>query len=652
MRRALPFLLLPALLAVTIAAQQSQSDAAKAKAEAKAKKDAQQAKQAAKKAAPQSLEPPQPVLSWIFPAGGRQGTTVEVALSGTGIQPDSVLISGNGAAARVLEAKDAKNARIAVTIAADAETGVRELRVLNAGGISNRFRFVIGDLPEMNEAEPNSDKAQPQKIESLPMVVNGQILDADRDYFRFHAAAGETVVCEVQARSLLPFIADAVPGWFDPAVAIYDAEGKQLLFADDYRFKPDPIVFFRAPHDGDYTIELRDVIYRGRGDFIYRMKLGSPAAIHPDLAPLHLPPTTLATVSECEPNDTAAQAQKIAIPAAVDGRIQKPGDSDYYQFHAEKGSKIVLEVQARRFDSPLDSILTLYNDKGAVLAENDDWTDPMTGLTTHQADSRITYTFAAAGDYTVRLRDVEAKGGDDYAYRLTIAPPKPDFALRITPDNPRLGQGDTAAIAVNAVRRDDFAGEIKLSVEGLPEGFVASEALIPAGQAEGRLTITAPPDAATGILSPTVMGVASVGAHQAIPAESMMQAFAYTHYLPTRQLYLAVVPPAAFTIWTEVKALQLKPGEEAQLLVKIHRMPGVQAGVTVLPLRLANSMIVTKVGQAPADKDEVAITVTVDKDAKPGLQQDMILSAVMRAGAQTITRYARAITVQVGSGSP
>jgi hypothetical protein len=651
MRRALPTLLLPALLTLTTLAQQSQSDAAKAKAEAKAKRDAKQAQKAPQKGlgkgAPKNLEPPQPVLAWIYPAGGRQGTTVEVALSGTGIQPSQVLVSGSGATARIVDAGDGKTARIAVEIAPGADPTVRELRVLNAGGISNRFRFAIGDLPEMKEVEPNSDKAQPQNIDSLPMVVNGQILEGDRDYFRFHAAAGETVVCEVQARGLLPFIADAVPGWFDPIVAIYDGAGKQLLYADDFRFKPDPIVFFRAPRDGDYTLELRDVIYRGRGDFIYRLKLGSPESIRPDLAPVHLPPTDLPVTPECEPNDTAAQAQKLAIPTAVEGRIQKPGDSDYYQLHVNKNDKLVMEVQARRYDSPLDSILTLYNDKAQVLAENDDWTDPLASVTTHQADSRISYTFAAAGDYTLRLRDIEVNGGDDYAYRLTIAPPKPDFALRITPDNPRLGQGDTAAISVNAVRRDEFAGEITLSVEGLPEGFVASEALIPAGQQEGRLTITAPPDAPLGVLAPAIMGVASVGAHRAVPSEAMMQAFAYIHYLPTKQLYLAVIPPAAFTISTEAKALELKPGDEVPIVVKIHRMPGVQAAVSVLPLRLANNMVVTKAAQVPPDQDTATIAITVDKDAKPGLRLDMILSAVMRAGTQTITRYARAIPVKV-----
>jgi hypothetical protein len=43
----------------------------------------------------------------------------------------------------------------------------------------------------------------------------------------------------------------------------------------------------------------------------------------------------------------------------------------------------------------------------------------------------------------------------------------------------------------------------------------------------------------------------------------------------------------------------------------------------------------------------VTVALTVDKDAKPGTRLDLILSSVMRAGTQTITRYAPAIVVRV-----
>ena len=41
---------------------------------------------------------------------------------------------------------------------------------MTAGGVSNRFRFFVGQLPEINEVEPNSDKDKPQVIKSLPTI--------------------------------------------------------------------------------------------------------------------------------------------------------------------------------------------------------------------------------------------------------------------------------------------------------------------------------------------------------------------------------------------------------------------------------------------------------------------------------------------------
>ena len=170
---------------------------------------------------------------------------------------------------------------------------------------------------------------------------------------------------------------------------------------------------------------------------------------------------------------------------------------------------------------------------------------------------------------------MQGKAGEEYGYRLVMAPPQPDFALRITPDNPRLGQGDTAAITVSAVRKDEFNGDIKLAVEGLPAGFEASQALIPAGQAEGRLTITAPAGAPLGILSPTVIGSATVGKETVIrkaeSAEAVMQAFAYTHILPTKQLFLAVIPPAAFTLAADVppgKVIEVKQDSDTPIAIR------------------------------------------------------------------------------------
>ena len=42
------------------------------------------------------------------------------------------------------------------------------------------------------------------------------------------------------ARELVPYLADAVPGWFQATLVLYDKKGKEVAYADDYRFNPDP----------------------------------------------------------------------------------------------------------------------------------------------------------------------------------------------------------------------------------------------------------------------------------------------------------------------------------------------------------------------------------------------------------------------------
>ena len=88
---------------------------------------------------------------------------------------------------------------VEVTLAANAEPGLRELRVETPRGVSNPLAFYVGRLPEFREQEPEPTFEprdflqglirQPPRTETpitLPAVVNGQILPREPDmlYFR------------------------------------------------------------------------------------------------------------------------------------------------------------------------------------------------------------------------------------------------------------------------------------------------------------------------------------------------------------------------------------------------------------------------------------------------------------------------------------
>ena len=150
----------------------------------------------------------------------------------------------------------AETVTLQITMAADAQPGERELRLATPQGLSNPLVFCVGQLPEFSEQEiinisTPQGANQPQISQpptdmniTLPATVNGRIkpglarpqaparpgqqfTPGDVDRYRFQARKGQQLVVAVSARELIPYLADAVPGWFQATLALYDAKGKR-----------------------------------------------------------------------------------------------------------------------------------------------------------------------------------------------------------------------------------------------------------------------------------------------------------------------------------------------------------------------------------------------------------------------------------------
>jgi len=500
----------------------------------------------------------------------------------------------------------AETVTLRVRIATNAEPGAREVRLQTQLGLTAPLVFCVGELPEFRKLEPklNAQSAtlRPQRNPSeakatpptersitLPAVVNGQILPGGVDWYRFSARKGQRLVVAVSARALIPYLPDAVPGWFQAAVALYDAQGNELAFADHFRFHPDPVLFLEIPKDGEYLVQIRDSIYRGREDFVYRVTigelpvvtgifpLGGPAGAQtvvelngwnlpvnsllqtngePGIRPLSLGgetwipnqlPFAVDTLPEClekEPNDSPATAQPVALPVIINGRIDPPGDWDVFRFEGRAGTEIVAEVCARRLDSPLDSVLKLTDAAGKQLAFNDDAEDKGAGLETHHADSYLRVTLPADGSYFFHLGDAQHQGGPEFAYRLRLSAPRPDFALRVVPSSLTVRGGASVPLTIYALRKDGFTNEIAIALVAAPTGFRLSGGKVPANQDQVKLTVTAPPSPAPSPARLDLVGRARIDGVEtvrpAVPAEDMMQAFVYRHLVPAKELAVAV----------------------------------------------------------------------------------------------------------------
>jgi hypothetical protein len=607
---------------------------------------------------------------------------------------------------------------LTVAIDADAEPGPWQLRLITPLGLTNPVGFSVGQVPEVVEEEPAvatpalavpgggrggaaaavppaAALAPPQRI-TLPAVVNGRIIPADSrpgrggaprqpnqyqpgdaDRFVFEARKGQDLVIAVSARDVMPYLADAVPGWFQATVALFDAAGREVAYDDDYRFQPDPVLHYRIPADGEYTVEIKDALYRGREDFVYRLSagelpfvtsvfpLGGPARAKtavqvsgwnlptgtvtldasgagPGTAMLTVRRGTLVSnrvpfavdsvrdVLEREPNDSIGSAATLTLPVIVNGRIQAAGDVDVFTVTGRAGEQVVAEITARRLGSPLDSVLELTDATGARLAVSDDVSDKGSGLLTHQADSRITLSFPANGTYHLRVGDLQRKGGPEYGYRLRVSRPQPDFELRVTPSEINAGAGTSAVITAHAIRTDGFAGDIVLSLKGAPPGFTLSGGLVPAGQDHVRLTVNVPPMRPA---EPVVLGLEGRAAiqgkalvHQARAAEEMMQAFAYRHLVPADSLKVTVLARGGTRVPARImgsEIARMPAGGSARMRVTlpaVRAFENIQLELSEPPEGVALRDVV--VGGAGA---EFVLEADASK-IKPGLRGNLIVT--------------------------
>ena len=588
---------------------------------------------------------------------------------------------------RQLNAQLAEILVIKLTVASNALPGDRELRLITPQGLTNPVCFQVGTLPEKTEQEPNEPGPTmglpPVPASDLPVLLNGQIMPGDVDRFRFRAKQGQQLLVRTHARRLVPFLADAVPGWFQATVAVFDAAGHEIAFADDFAFDPDPVLHCEIPEDGEYELEIRDAIYRGREDFVYRVAIGElpfvtsvfplggragaktvaalggwhlsrkrlrldtrpgPLGIRKMRLAKGLPSNEILyhvdTLPEChekEPNDDARKAQKVSLPQIVNGRIDQPGDLDVFAFRGRAGQRVIVEVLGRRLHSPIDSLLRVTNSRGELLALNDDavrkeghlHTDM--GYLTHHADSYVNLKLPRNDLYYAHLSDAQNQGSDACAYRLRITPIRPDFMLLVAPSSLTLQGGRVLPITVHAIRKAGFNGEIELGLKDAPKGFSLSAARIPPGRNRAGLTLTAPKEATDHPIPLQIVGRAKVGGRQTIrqvtPCDDVMQAFLWRHLAPSQDLLVTVTKAR----WN---GLPLTMPDDEMIRVPMGGKGEVRMQ-TKVPRRLNNVELELKdapegvsVEDIVATRNALEFSIKVAGEAaKPGFSDNLIIEA-------------------------
>lgn len=486
-----------------------------------------------------------PQLGGLAPRGVQRGQEVEVLFNGARLEDaQEILFYEPGIEVVKLEAVNTNQVKAMLKIAPDCQLGAHRLRIRTATGISDLRPLLVGNLPIVNEVEPNSDFATPQVV-PINSTVSGVADNEDVDYYVVEAKKGDRITAEVEAIRLGISL-------FDVYVAIMNAARFELSASDDNALVwQDGIASIIAPEDGKYIIQVRESSYAGNGGCQYRVHIGNfprPLATLPaggkigepvtvkflgDVAGDKDQPFTLTAnglqkfpvfaqddkgvapspnwlrvsefgnVLEVEPNETHDNATKFAAPMALNGVLGQPGDTDSFRFTATKGQVFDIRVHARSLRSPLDPVLYIFAAGGGAIAGNDDSGGP---------DSFIRFTAPNDGDYVVNISDHLKNGGPTYAYRVELSPIKPALKLSVAEfvqyvqPTVSVPKGNRFALMINA-SRIDCGGNITIKGVDLPPGVTIEAPTMAANLSSVPVMFVAAADAPVGAKLVDLVGV-------------------------------------------------------------------------------------------------------------------------------------------------
>ena len=257
----------------------------------------------------------------------------------------------------------------------------------------------IKPKPPIGEHEPNDSPRTGQRVK-LPATIDGSIGRAgDVDYYRFEAKAGQEVGVRIQP------VAKAK---LDVVLQLIDADGRMLTES-----KNGLLGLHLRRRLAFYALGVRDREYRGDPNMKYRLMIGDipivtsvfPLGVQRGTeAEIHLEGVNLGPARSVRVKAPADAAHRLAlagaprrqsagqsdacssrnsrrsplashatplaaipIPGTANGRIEQPGAVQTWRFHAKKGQRLLLEVNARRAGSPLDSTIEILDSKGQLL---------------------------------------------------------------------------------------------------------------------------------------------------------------------------------------------------------------------------------------------------------------------------------------------
>lgn len=467
-----------------------------------------------------------PTIAAISTQGLQIGTDSTLIITGTNLQPAlGISLPIPGSKLTLGPNSNANQIEVQITLPAETHVGHYPLRVQTPGGVSNALPVAVDGLPEVA-----ANSSSPEKPLTLPVAVSGVLSGAQQLRAYFQGQTGQHVVADVESRRL--------GATMIPVIEIKSARGTPLKIEWGHvEFSGDARAEVTIPSDGLYYVELHDLGYAAPGANPFRLKIGDlkladialggitagteaqlalsgtgtdPATKlpinlrdQPGTAARHwLLPAALGIAAPApkifvgsgpefiETPPAAGQLQTIEakfaapplLPVGFTGILSQPRERDVVLLQVTPGQKLQVSVSGITVNSSLDPQLQiLKHPEGTVLA---------TAENPGAREASVEYTVPAdQQQIQVAIRDLRARGGANFRYRLRVAPAgQVDFNLTLAADRVQMPQDGSVALRLD-VNRVGYGGSIKLSVLGDPQVTIQPTE-IPANVNSGWITLT------------------------------------------------------------------------------------------------------------------------------------------------------------------
>jgi len=491
----------------------------------------------------------------VYPAGGKAGETIDVAMIGDAAGPITRSVAFPA---------DAKE----VTVFVD-----------DANGIAPSGHVLrVSPHPNAMEAEPNQGFDTATVVAAFPAAFNGILQEpGDVDIFRFTAKAGQVFEVECFGRRIRSPI--------DPVMNLYKANGEGITGNDDSR-GPDSYFRWQVPADGDYAIRIADHLNRGGPEFTYRVEfqevVPSLNAGIPRVARYSQSRQRI-YVPKGNRFATLISAERINFGGelAIDGLELPPGIS-FTALPMSPNLNVMPVVFEATADAPLGGALVDFRLKT---------TDPnlnVMGRFTNRAD----FVIAGPGQSLYVWKDVD---------RLPVAViDELPFHLEIVQPNVPIVRNGQLMLKIVAKKKEGWDENIQVQFPFRPPGIGAnSEITIPKGQTEALYQLNADRNAGLGKWPIYAIGNANISG---------------ASWASTQMATLEVTEPY---VDMKLQRASVEQGKETDVVVEVQVLKELKAPATVTLVGLPHKVTAEPL-QVTAETKELIFKVKTAADSPEG----------------------------------